>query len=74
MRSMARLLIVTPAGAGARNGNRHTALRWATLLRKRGHRVRVALAWNGEPCDALIALAASARAQWRGVRVEEVSP
>jgi len=39
-----------------RNGNRHTALRWATLLRAGGHRVRVDVAWNGEPCDALIAL------------------
>ena len=56
MRSMARLLIVTPAGAGTRNGNRHTALRWATLLRQSGHRVRVALAWDGEPCEALVAL------------------
>jgi putative glycosyltransferase (TIGR04348 family) len=53
---MARLFVVTPAGAGTRNGNRHTALRWATLLRASGHRVRVALAWNGEPCDALLAL------------------
>lgn len=53
---MARLFIVTPAGAGTRNGNRHTALRWATLLRQEGHRVRVALEWRGERCDALIAL------------------
>src|SRR5437667_748272 len=53
---MARLFIVTPAGAGLRNGNRHTALRWATLLRASGHRVRVAVAWNGQACDALIAL------------------
>jgi putative glycosyltransferase (TIGR04348 family) len=53
---MARLFIVTPAGAGLRNGNRHTALRWAALLRASGHRVRVEVAWNGEPCDALIAL------------------
>jgi len=53
---MARLFIVTPAGAGLRNGNRHTALRWATLLRASGHKVRVEVAWNGEPCDALIAL------------------
>jgi putative glycosyltransferase (TIGR04348 family) len=60
---MARLFIVTPAGAGTRNGNRHTALRWATLLRAGGHRVRVALAWNGEPCDALIALHARRSAQ-----------
>jgi putative glycosyltransferase (TIGR04348 family) len=53
---MARLFIVTPAGAGTRNGNRHTALRWATLLRRKGHSVRVALQWQGERCDALIAL------------------
>src|SRR5438067_11958462 len=54
--SMARLFIVTPAGAGLRNGNRHTALRWATLLRASGHRVQVAVEWQGEACDALIAL------------------
>jgi putative glycosyltransferase (TIGR04348 family) len=53
---MARLFIVTPAGAGLRNGNRHTALRWATLLRASGHRVKVDVQWQGEPCDALIAL------------------
>jgi putative glycosyltransferase (TIGR04348 family) len=60
---MARLFLVTPAGPGTRNGNRHTALRWATLLRASGHRVRVALAWNGEPCDALIALHARRSAE-----------
>ena len=53
---MARLFIVTPAGAGLRNGNRHTALRWATLLRAGGHRVSIAVEWQGEACDALIAL------------------
>jgi putative glycosyltransferase (TIGR04348 family) len=60
---MAHLFIVTPAGAGTRNGNRHTALRWATLLRASGHRVRVAIAWDGEPCDALIALHARRSAE-----------
>src|SRR5437762_12004538 len=54
--SMARLFIVTPAGAGLRNGNRHTALRWAALVRAGRHSVRVAVHWEGEPCDALIAL------------------
>src|SRR5438067_13683644 len=54
--SMARLFIATPAVAGLRNGNRHTALRWATLLRASGHKVRVAVQWEGEACDALIAL------------------
>jgi putative glycosyltransferase (TIGR04348 family) len=53
---MARLFIVTPAAAGTRTGNRHTALRWATLLRSGKHRVQVGVAWNGEECDGLIAL------------------
>jgi putative glycosyltransferase (TIGR04348 family) len=53
---MARIALVTPAGAGTRNGNRHTALRWAAFLRRAGHRESVALAWDGAPCDLLVAL------------------
>jgi putative glycosyltransferase (TIGR04348 family) len=53
---MSRIAIITPAGAGARNGNRHTAQRWAAMLRSAGHRAAVMLAWQGEPCDAMIAL------------------
>jgi putative glycosyltransferase (TIGR04348 family) len=53
---MARIAIVTPAGAGTRNGNRHTATRWAAMLRGAGHRVGVSLAWEGQACDALVAL------------------
>jgi putative glycosyltransferase (TIGR04348 family) len=53
---MARITIVTPAGAGTRNGNRHTATRWASMLRGAGYRVAVSLAWDGERCDGLIAL------------------
>jgi putative glycosyltransferase (TIGR04348 family) len=53
---MARIAIVTPAAAGTRTGNRHTATRWAGLLRSAGHRVAVALEWQGERCDALVAL------------------
>ena len=53
---MARLFIVTPAAAGTRTGNRHTALRWAALLRAGKHRIQVGVDWNGEECDALIAL------------------
>ncbi len=53
---MARIAIVTPARPGARNGNRHTAWRWAAFLRSAGHRVRIATAWDGKPCDLLIAL------------------
>jgi len=53
---MARIAIVTPAAAGSRTGNRHTAARWAQLLRGAGHRVTIALEWRGQPCDVLVAL------------------
>lgn len=53
---MARISIVTPAAANARNGNRHTAARWAATLRSAGHRVSIARVWEGERCDLLIAL------------------
>ena len=53
---MARISIVTPARPGARNGNRHTAYRWAAFLRLAGHQVRIAQEWDGRPSDLLIAL------------------
>ncbi|HLX78981.1 MAG TPA: selenoneine biosynthesis selenosugar synthase SenB [Burkholderiales bacterium] len=53
---MARISIVTPARPGARNGNRHTAQRWAGFLRGLGHRVSVMVQWDGKPCDLLLAL------------------
>src|SRR5271169_4533885 len=53
---MARICIVTPARAGSRNGNRHTAQRWAGFLRAAGHRVSVDTEWNGNSCDLLLAL------------------
>ena len=53
---MARISIVTPARAGARNGNRHTASRWAGFLRTLGHRVSVRVQWDGGRCDLLLAL------------------
>jgi len=51
-----RILVVTPARAGARTGNRVTAQRWAGLLRGLGHRVTVATAYRGQRCDLLVAL------------------
>jgi len=51
-----RIALVTPAGPGTRNGNRHTALRWAAFLRSAGHRVSVSTEWNGQPADAMLAL------------------
>ena len=53
---MARIAIVTPARAGSRSGNRHTAARWARMLRAAGHRVTVLTQWRGERCDLLVAL------------------
>lgn len=52
-----RIALVTPAGPGTRNGNRHTALRWTAFLRKAGYRVEVAVEWTGErAADAMLAL------------------
>ena len=53
---MPRISIVTPARAGARNGNRHTAQRWAAFARSLGYRVAVMVQWDGKPCDLLLAL------------------
>jgi len=51
-----RIQIVTPARPGAQTGNRVTAQRWAQILRRLGHRVRVAQTYGGERCDLLVAL------------------
>ena len=50
-----RVRIVSPAAAGANNGNAHTAARWERFLAPVAT-CDVALGWNGEPVDALIAL------------------
>ena len=70
---MQRIVIVTPAAAGARSGNRHTALRWASLLRAAGKSVRVVGEWQGEPCDTLVALHAR-RSHGSIVRFREAHP
>lgn len=52
-----RIALVSPAGAGSRAGNRHTALRWAAMLRAAGHRVGVSVQWDpAEPADLMLAL------------------
>jgi len=51
-----RIQIICPSLAGLRSGNRITAARWARLLRRLGHRVRIARSYSDERCDLLIAL------------------
>ena len=62
-----RVRIVSPALAGANNGNWHTAVRWQGFLAAQAE-VDIALGWDGEPFDALIALharrSAASIARW----------
>jgi len=51
-----KIALVTPAGPGMRNGNRHTALRWAAFLQAAGHQVTVEVEWDKEPADLMLAL------------------
>jgi putative glycosyltransferase (TIGR04348 family) len=48
--------LVTPAGPGTRNGNRHTALRWAAFLRAAGHRVSIFTQEMAPDADLMLAL------------------
>jgi hypothetical protein len=48
--------LLTPAPLKINNGNKITALRWATILKKLGHRVQVRQTYDGKSCDVLIAL------------------
>ena len=49
------IVIISPAMANANNGNWQTASRWARFLRVR-YRVSLLAEWNGNECDAMIAL------------------
>jgi putative glycosyltransferase (TIGR04348 family) len=51
-----KIQLVTPAPLKLNNGNKITALRWAGIFKKLGHRVKVKQRYDGTPCDVLIAL------------------
>ncbi len=51
-----KILVVTPASAQSRQGNRVTAVRWARFLRELGHRVDIDMDYRGSQHDLLVAL------------------
>jgi putative glycosyltransferase (TIGR04348 family) len=51
-----RIRLVTPAPHGSRAGNRASANRWAAILRRLGHRVKVSVDYHGEPADLMVGL------------------
>ncbi|WP_461576409.1 selenoneine biosynthesis selenosugar synthase SenB [Thiobacillus sp.] len=51
-----RIALITPYGRQHRNGNWHTAARWARFLREAGHTVRVQVEWDGRAADLMLAL------------------
>lgn len=55
--------MICPAPPRSLYGNRVSALRWAAMLRKLGHRVTIAQRWEGEACDLMLALHASRSAE-----------
>lgn len=50
------IALITPYGPQQRNGNWHTAARWARFLREAGHGVRTQVEWDGHEADLMIAL------------------
>lgn len=53
---MMRIALITPYGREHRNGNWHTAARWARFLREAGHTVRTQVEWDGRNADLMLAL------------------
>lgn len=51
-----KIALVTPAGPGTRNGNRHTALRWAAFLQAAGHQVSISTESIAPDADLMLAL------------------
>lgn len=51
-----RIALITPYGREHRNGNWHTAARWARFLRDAGYAVRVQVEWDGRDADLMLAL------------------
>jgi len=61
-----KISLITPAKKQSRSGNRTTAVRWERILRSLGHQVRVAVDYDGDEADLMVALHA-----WRSARAIE---
>ena len=61
-----KISLITPAKKQSRAGNRTTAVRWAAILRRLGHRVAVSDVYDGAPADMMVALHA-----WRSAEAVE---
>ena len=51
-----KIQLITPAPLRFNNGNKITAVRWARIFRKLGHKVIIDQRYTGKFCDLLIAL------------------
>lgn len=51
-----KIILACPAPPGSRSGNRVTALRWANIFKKLGHRSTIMHEYQGERCDLMVAL------------------
>ncbi len=51
-----RIVLITPEGPTSRTGNRVAASRWARILRRLGHKVRIASDYDGRPADLMVAV------------------
>jgi putative glycosyltransferase (TIGR04348 family) len=51
-----KIVLITPQGPTSRTGNKVSASRWAGILRKLGHRVRVGFEYDGHPADLMVAV------------------
>jgi putative glycosyltransferase (TIGR04348 family) len=51
-----KIVLITPEGPTSRTGNRVAASRWARILRRLGHRVRVTSDYDGRPADLMVAV------------------
>jgi putative glycosyltransferase (TIGR04348 family) len=61
-----KIVLITPEGPTSRTGNRVAASRWARILRRLGHRARVASDYDGQPADLMVAVHA-----WRSAAAIE---